>query len=265
MIARFFYFMAFLFGWLAEKWHWLTAESRIRISCVFGDYWAGMPPTLARMYKPKWYEAMIERAKLEKAKTGKGIVKFRRCPGMVDYAQEGYLILAHTDIHIKANSVGISVSTPNISDPQLQPTPMDFAVIDGMAPIGEGVVKAVTKVPLPYGIFLEPGHSAHLLPALMHAGEYMDKIFVYPGTVDYDKFHVSNFIFSCIKPCEFVIPAGTPLLHVLPFKRVSYHGTTGPANRKEKAQLRYGFASRLTGFYRKVFHTKKNYTNEVIK
>lgn len=264
MIARFFLFLSTAFEWLGNKWLQFTAESRIRLSCVFGDYWAGFPPILAKLYKPQWYISMVEKAKAEAAAGRKGVVKFNRCPGMHDYLHEGYLILAHTDIHIKANGVGCVITTPQVGEQNLHPTPMDFEVVDGMAPIGDGVKRVVTKVPLPYGIYLEPGHSAHLMPALMHA-DYFDKIFVYPGTVDYDRFHVANFIISCIKPCEFVIKAGTPLLHVLPFKRVSYHGTTGPATSKEKAWLRYGFPSRVTGFYRRMFHSKKVYTNEVIK
>jgi hypothetical protein len=264
MIVRFFLLMAQLFEWLGNKWLNFAAESRIRISCVTGEYWAGFPPMLAKLVKPQWYKTMVEKAQAEAAAGRKGVVKFNRCPGMHDYLQEGYLILAHTDIHIKANGVGISVTTPLCPEPNLQPVPMDFEVVDGMAPIATDVVKAVTKVSLPYGIYLEPGHSAHLLPPLIHA-DYLDKIFVYPGTVDYDTFHVANFIFSCIKPCEFTIKAGTPLLHVLPFKRVSYHGTTGPATKKEVAWIRFGFPSRAMGFYRRMFHSKKVYTNEVIK
>lgn len=264
MMSRFLLAVVAMFEWLNHKWQWWTAESRIRLSCVVGEYWAGFPPQLTRMVQPKWLKAQIEKAKAEKVSGGKGVVKFVRCPGMHDYSQEGYLILAHTDIHIKANSAGQSIHLPQCHDPVLQPSPMDFEVIDGMAPIQSTVPRAVTKIPLPYGIYMEPGHSAHLLPALMHA-DYLDKIFVYPGTVDYDTFHVANFIISVLQPCEFVIPAGTPLLHVLPFKRVSYHGTTGPATRKEIAQLRFGFPSRVMGFYRKMFHTKKIYTNEVKK
>lgn len=264
MISRFFLFLVAALEWLHNKWLGLTASSRIRFSCTVGDYWAGFHPQLTRLVQPKFLKNQVEKAKAETAAGGKGVVKFVRCPGMHDYTQEGYLILAHADIHIKANSVGCSIRLEGQHDQQLQPQPMDFGVIDGMCKI-EGVPNQVTKIPLPYGIYMEPGHSAHLLPPLMHGVDYLDKIYIYPGTVDYDKFHVANVIITVLKPCEFVIPAGTPLLHVLPFKRISYHGVTGPATKKEYAKLKFGFPSRITGFYRKMFHSKKVYTNEVMK
>jgi hypothetical protein len=126
-------------------------------------------------------------------------------------------------------------------------------------------MKAVLKVPIPYGLFMEPGYSAYVLPALMHS-PFLDKLFVYPGVVDYDKgFSTCNFIASPLHACELIIPAGTPLLQVIPFKLVNYHAVCGAASQREIDCNRFGFPSRVLGYYRKMFHQKKIYTSEVSK
>ncbi len=237
-------------------WRGCFTESVVRFKSVIGAPHVIFPIEAIKLHKPDWLVAQIEKAKQHKKP-----VKFVRCPGMHDFIQEGYLIRAHTDIHIKANSAGVVVTTPHASDNKLNPVPMDYEVVEGLPPI-EGVKPVVMKIPLPYGIYTEPGHSVHLIPALMHF-PYLDKLFVYPGTVDYEEFHTANFIITPIRPCEIVIKAGTPILQALPFKRVSYHGMCGPATEAENNHHRYRFASRVMGFYRRRFHFKKVYTSEV--
>lgn len=238
-------------GW----WRQLSTDSVIKFKTIWGGPHVVYPVLTTKEIKPKWFENQIQRAK-EKREA----VKFVRCPGMHDYIQEGYIIRAHTDIKIMANSAGVSVTTPH-GDPAHPPVEMDASIVEGLAPI-DGVKFKVIKVSLPYGVFMEPGHSAHLLPALMHS-TFLDKLFVYPGTVDYERFTTANFIFTPIRPCEFIIKAGEPLLHVLPFKRVAYHSVCGLATTKELNRSRYGFPSRVLGYYRRMFHQKKTYTSEV--
>lgn len=244
-------------GWLRR----VFTDSVIRFKASYGGPHVIYPVTTAKEIKPKWFEAMIDKAKAETKAGRKGSVKFTRCPGMHDYIQEGYIIRAHTDIHIKANSSGVVVSVSHVEDPAMAVAYMDETVVEGAAPI-DGVKMKVVKVPLPYGIYTEPGHSVHLIPALLHS-TFLDKLFVYPGTVDYENFHTVNFIFTPIRPCEFTIKAGEPLLHVLPFKRMGYHGVCGSPTKWEKLKHKYGFPSRALGYYRRMFHFKKTYTNEV--
>jgi len=234
-------------------------ESVIKFKATYGGPHVINPVLTAKEIKPHWFDALIL-----KAKERKKPVKFARCPGMFDYMQEGFIIRAHTDIHIKANSVGVAVTLGQTLDPVLAVVEMDTEVVEGIAPI-DGVKFKVIKVSLPYAVIAEPGHSVHLLPPLMHSPELMDKLFIYPGTVDYEDFHTVNLIFTVIRPCEFTIKAGTPILHALPFKRVSYHGVCGEGTHWEKTKHKNGFPSRVMGYYRRKFHFKKVYTSEVQK
>jgi hypothetical protein len=93
----------------------------------------------------------------------------------------------------------------------------------------------------------------------MHS-DFFDKIYVYPGIVDYEDFHVLNFIFSPLKECEFTIWAGTPLLQVIPYKRENITATVGKGDDEDRDSLLYKFLTRKPGTYRKLFHKRKKYT-----
>ncbi len=227
----------------------------IRFGCSLGGYYTSSPVVLSRSFRPKWFMKQAE----DKA------VKFVRCPGMFDTMQQGYLIVAHADIHIRATSHSVHVKIPNVDgNPQLIPSNMDLEIVKGIAPCN-GVPPLVWKVPMPWGIHMPEGYSAHLYPALMQSPELYDKLFVFPGTVDYDEFNTGNFIFQVMCPCDFVIPQGTPLIHLLPFKREDFHATSGPATPIERDRHLYGFTTRVMGAYRRLHLKKKTYTIEVTK
>jgi hypothetical protein len=191
--------------------------------------------------------------------------RFTKCPGMLDYHMTGYIITAYTDIHIKANKVGMVIQ-PEITsfiDPIykdfLKPAPFEYKMVEGMTHIGNDVVKGAHKVPLPWAIFTKPGYSAYVLPALMHS-DFLDKIFVYPGVVDYEHLHTVNFIFSAIKECEFTIPAGTPLLQIIPFKREKITAECGKATEMEKDEYLFAMGTKaIKNYYRRFLSERKSF------
>ena len=139
----------------------------------------------------------------------------------------------------------------------------DYAVVDGLVKVDE-VKKEATKIPLPWMIEAPPGYSAYLMPAFMHS-DFLDKIALYPGTIDYDNFHVCNFVFSALKECEFVIPVGAPLIHVIPYKREVITGVCQKATEQDRDEHNYKYPIKLRNAYRKFFHSRKSYSIEVIK
>lgn len=230
---------------------WFKPKAQIRFRMVNGGYHVMTPVVPARSVLPYWLAKQVRDKN----------VKFVRCPGMHDMSQQGYLITAWTDIHIKANGQGMMVDMPVLHDNSLKPQSMDFGVVDGLAPIREGVEKHVIKLPGPWGIWTAKGYSAYVLPAVSHS-PFLDRLHVYGGIVDYEKFHTVNFIFSALTPCEFVIPMGTPLLQVIPFKNEPYHAIVGKATPDERDQHEFSFKTRVTGAYRRLFHQKKTFTIE---
>lgn len=227
----------------------------IHFACSIGGYYTSSPVSLSRTFRPEWFKKQAE----DKS------VKFVRCPGMFDIMQQGYIIYAHADIHIKATAHSVHVKMPMVNgNGQLMPAEMDMEIVKGIAPY-EGVKPMIWKIPMPWGIHMPEGYSAHVMPAFMHAPHLYQHLFVFPGTVDYSEFNTCNFIFTAIRPCDIVIPQGTPLVHILPFKREDFHATSGPATQLQRDRHMFGFQTRVMGAYRRLHLKKKIYTIEVTK
>lgn len=228
----------------------------IRFASIIGNFSMSKATTVKEAkdltVRPSWMKAQLE----------SGNKPIANCPGMWDYYQCGFVIPAHCDIHIKANSEGVNISFSGLQNmdswdlARMQASKFDYTMVAGNAPIQEGVEKSVEKIPLPWGVFLEEGWSAYVIPAIMHSS-FLDKIHVYPGLVDYDNISTCNLIFSALKECEFTIYAGEPLLHVIPFKREEVIASCGRATQEELDKHQYSFTSRKKGFYRNFLHQKK--------
>ena len=202
---------------------------------------------LAKDIKPVW----MEEQKLNDPKD-----RFVQCPGMDDLYRAGYIIPAWTDITIKANKAGISVKFFNGSMGAAYP--MEPKLVKNIVEADKNVKFSPTKLAAPWSIFTKSGYSALVLPATFHF-PFMRDIFIYPGIVDYDNFTTINIIFTALRECEIFIPAGTPLLQIIPYKREVITGETASKNQKDYDKHEYGFPTRVRSAYRKFFHKKKVY------
>ncbi len=205
----------------------------------------------AQDVKPQWLKDQRHHAKAD---------KFYNCPGMADLLTAGYIVPAWTDITIKANGAGTSVTMVH-NEYMDGVSPMNPQLVQQIIGVDPDVKQQPMKLPAPWAVFAKKGYSAHVLPALLHA-PFLRDLYVYPGTVDYDNFAVINFIFQALRRCELTIPAGTPLLQVIPFKRERMTASIGPATADEMAFHRFGFPTRVRAAYRKYFHHRKHYTIE---
>jgi hypothetical protein len=232
-------------------WPFKRKRPDIEFKAVIGrpDLYAPIVP--ARKVCPEWARRQREASKK---------VNLAQCPGMFDFAHAGYIVPAWCDIHIKANRAGVVIQLDGslASLPGLSALPMDFSIIDGLAPIEDSVQRRAFKLPGPWSVQTAPGVSCYVVPALMHS-DFLDKIYVYPGAVDYETFHTLNLMFSVLKECEFTIPAGTPLLQVIPFHQHTFEATCGNGDQDAKDRFTFQMPSRVKGYYRKVHHRKKRY------
>jgi len=152
------------------------------------------------------------------------------CPGMIQYAEMGYIIPAWVDIHIKANKAGVAHYIGSDSRGTRNYLPgraMDPNIIDGIFEPEDGVPLTALNFGSPWGIFAKGDVTALLLPAQYHS-TFLDDLLVLPGSVDYKKFHTSNFICVPKRECEVHIKAGDPLLHVIPFWNKEFNAGFGP-------------------------------------
>jgi hypothetical protein len=104
---------------------------------------------------------------------------------------------------------------------------MDPNIIDGIFEPEDSVPLTALNFGSPWGIFAKGDVTALLLPAQYHS-TFLDDLLVLPGSVDYKKFHTSNFICVPKRECEVHIKAGDPLLHVIPFWNKEFNAGFGP-------------------------------------
>lgn len=230
------------------RWPWSKSEPHIRFKSFSGDYSIQTPVVSAGRITPDWMSKQTDK-------------KMSVCPGMFDYFRAGYIITAHVDIHIRANKEGTVVRLDglNCDHERMQASHFDPAIAEGVARIDDTVKKVAMKIPLPWAIFTQKGYSIYALPAILHS-PFLDKLFIYPGTIDAEDFHTMNFVFSPLTACEIVIPAGTPLLQIIPFKCEPITAECGKATEHERDRHTFQIASRaIKSYYRRFLSKHKSF------
>lgn len=194
---------------------------------------------------------------VQKAKYQKHLLP--HCPGMIQYAQLGYIIPAWVDIHIMANKAGVSHyigSTERGTRGYLPGRLMDANIVDGVVETEDGVPPTALNFGSPWGIFAKGDVTALLLPAYYHS-DFLDDLHVLPGSVDYQKFHTSNFICVPKRKCEVHIKAGDPLLHVIPFWNKEFRAGFGPGTDAQLDKFNNAIPGDDSQYYRKHQMLKK--------
>jgi len=131
-----------------------------------------------------------------------------------------------------------------------KPINMNSDIVDGFTIPEDDVPFKIFKVDSPWKIFGHGDVSALLLPAVFHSN-FLDDLYVWPGVVDYKKFHVANFIFSAKRKCEVHIKAGDPLLHVIPFWNKDMLAGYGPGTDIQIDATRNEIPTNTKQYYRK--------------
>lgn len=181
------------------------------------------------------------------------------CPGMIQYAELGYIIPAWIDIHIKANKAGVAYyigSDERGARGYEEGRHMDPDIIDGVIEPEDGVPLTALNFASPWGIFARGNVTALLLPALYHS-TFLDDLLVLPGSVDYQKFHTANFICVPKRECEIHIKAGDPLLHVIPFWNKEFNAGFGPGTQQQVDKYNNEIPGDVKQYYRKYHMLKK--------
>ena len=235
---------------------WKKKEPIIKFASINGNFAVSTPVVSAAEFKTKWFKEQTPSKSI------------RLCPGLSDYYKSGYIVTAHCDIHIKANKAGVVANlfprgAPDqiVSIKDFELKPFDPEIVKGVATPDTSVKFYAGKIPLPWAIFTQKGYSCHFLPALLH-NDLSDKMYVYPGIVDTDNFHVINFVFTPLKEFEHTIYAGEPLLQIIPFKRENFTAICDKATEKEKDKYFFNIPTSMKQYYRKFLHKNKKYTME---
>jgi len=238
--------------------NFFNPQPMITFKCDIPGYEIGQPVKRAMDIKPDW---MVEQ---NKAAERTGTHKFSACPGMHDYYRVGYIVPAWEDFEIIVDEKGITInigrSTRFVCSPYEK---MVQSVVTGIANIDDDINLHAIKLVCPWKVFTKPGYSAFVIPALYHS-PFLRELFVYPGIVDYDQYHTINVMFTPVKKMHVKIYAGTPLLHVIPYKREDMTAEVGLISQHEQGLANFTFRSGAPGLFRKLFHQKKTTTIDYI-
>jgi hypothetical protein len=192
----------------------------------------GFNPIPAKKEIPEWYKKIksyIGEEKKISTDTNKQLGTIKKCMPVFDAMTSGYIIRTYADISIQKHkegthfawSLGEGINWHSYQ--QIENYPSNF--------LNNG--EPVPKFMNPWGIKTPKGYSV-LICNPMHNKSSIFSIL--EGIVDTDKYDAPvNFPFIIIdKDFEGIIPAGTPIAQVIPFKRDRWTYSVSKKNKDKK-------------------------------
>lgn len=234
----------------------LTMSVELKFTDLTGtiaeEYW----PRPASQAIPEWYANLAPYQ--DRAKAGRfGNQTAKKCAPMMDVFFTGYILFTVVDIRVSRDEAGFfCYEWPSVNE-----VPMDF---QQTWQLGEhkritSDYATIPKMPNPWGIVTPKGYSCLVIPPVNRD----DAVFeIFSGVIDTDRFHSNgNLPFRLLEGgFEGVIPAGTPMAQVIPFRRNSYRMAIGDeSDRAAQNKQRFHLRSVFVNGYRKKFWQRKEY------
>jgi hypothetical protein len=221
-------------------------------------------PKPASRYVPDWYKDLESYIGGEKKPDGNGGTTgtIKRCMPVFDSINTGYIITTPCDVWVR--QVPIDEKDPTKTQPYYEWS--DFGIIQFHSidqapnyPGNTGHKEAYPKWINSWSIKTPPGYSVAIVQPW-----HRDSIFtILPGVVDTDIYSAPiNFPFTLNDPTGFegLIPAGTPIAQVIPFKRDQWEMAIGTQedfiNQAKTARL---LRTKFFDSYKTQFRQKKEY------
>jgi hypothetical protein len=165
---------------------------------------------------PEWFKTIKSKNKVSyEIEDFKGTVK--NCPGISDFMNKGFVMSMWCDLKLNITPTGYEWRTPN-ENFQIKSHP-NYQYIDLIPNHAKEHSKYVIKPLTPWRCKTEKGYSLLELPLLYH---YDPNFMTMAGVTDTDIFHELNPQLVFKKYGEFFIPKGTPISHMIPFKREEF-------------------------------------------
>lgn len=213
----------------------------------------GYEPQPAKKVVPEWYKNLESYRGNEKKPMGQGqsSATIKRCMPVFDALSAGYIIFSYTDIYVSVKDNVHWYEWP-MAEP-LQFHPIDQAPNHPSA-YGQNFPKWIN----PWAIKTPKGYSCLFIPPVHRESSFA----IFEGIVDTDTYDNNvNFPFAMKNPSfEGLIPAGTPIAQVIPFKRDNWKMELG--GKKELEHLKNTdslLKRRFFDSYKDLFRQPKNY------
>jgi hypothetical protein len=217
------------------------------------------PPVPASKDLPEWYQnAQSYWNDSKRPQKDKAFTTVKKCMPVFDSLTSGYLIRTNQDIYVDQTENGPYFHWRE----DVSPLPGKLPLITQHSafqaqehPLNK--YNNQLKIDNPWLIKTPKGYSCLFIPPV-HRHK---TIVILPGVVDTDSYYERiHFPFNFIeKGFEGMIPAGTPIAQVIPFKRESYKMEVTKPDINKQLATGMKTASRLFDAYRNLFWSRKEY------
>lgn len=214
----------------------------------------GFEPVPAKKIIPDWYKNIESYINGKKIPNGEGAsdATIKRCMPVFDALTAGYIIVSPVDIFVSKKEDKFWYEWPSES-------PISFHPLDQASnhPLANG--QDYPKWINPWSIETPKGYSCLFVPPVHRKNPFV----IFEGVVDTDSYTNNvNFPFV-MTDLEFegLIPAGTPIAQVIPFKREEWTMRLGDKKEIEKAAKIQGLLrKRFFDSYKTQFRQEKDYS-----
>ena len=214
------------------------------------------PPIPANMDLPQWYkDAQSYWNDTKRPMRNRSFTTIKRCVPILDALSAGYLLRTNQDLFVEQLDDGPYI---HWREDAVQKTALitehDAFQVQNH-PLNQYGYQL--KMDNPWLIKTPKGYSCMFVPP-MHRD---NQIIILPGVVDTDEYYERvHFPFNFKdKNFEGMIPAGTPIVQVIPFKRESYkYSITQPIEKEHKHNAMKA-SSKIFDAYRTLFWHRKEY------
>lgn len=202
------------------------------------------PPVPASKFYPTWFKQMPPSHPVapnqrypfglsDDLKLSNVNATVRRCPGIVSYLSEGYVIPLWSDIvvQVRANSIYAFGSNDTVYV-SLHSRQMHFKTM----PPRHGYYPDAVKFTNPWKVRTPRGYSLMIMAPFYH---FEDRYQVLPGVIESDTYphmHV-NTLFRANEG-DYTLRMGNPFIHVIPFKRDALSLEVRAASDDDKQRLK---------------------------
>tara|TARA_R110000782_G_scaffold225057_1_gene312011 strand:- start:78 stop:812 length:735 start_codon:yes stop_codon:yes gene_type:complete len=218
----------------------------------------GYPVSPAVRALPEWYKKLARhydfQVGVDRFDTIHPQLTVKTCPPFLDSMMTGYIIYTEQDLLVDSDGEGQPVFYWKHGVDKI-----GAHEVKQIAPeqIPEGYSSKALKFQSPYRVITPRGYSLLFVhPLNRHELPFI----TLSGVVETDSYGVPvNFPFLVKENWRGVIPAGTPIVQVIPIKRESWTHKFTLVDPKELARSFAILNSKIQGVYKKLFWVRKDY------
>ena len=210
--------------------------------------------TPAKNHIPEWYKEIPRWKNNEIFEIGKGFnVSVKHCMPFLESLTAGYMIVLSNDLYVKNNN-GVPYVTWNISE--FHPRWREEPVSPKLIPFGHHPVEYIWQtgvantVPVGYSMLFTHPLNRHDLP-FTTLSAIIDGGFVMSTT--------GNIPFYIKEGFEGIIPQGTPIVQIIPFRQENWFSKISKGLVKKGNEHGDKTSLLISGWYKKTFWTRKKY------